>query len=165
MLLNLASPFINSPLSIRLSHMVRYSCLSHGYDAQTQIHPTLFNTPLLSLASVKRPRCLHITWLHQTPRMVPSMPDFVLVVDEEKLSLIEWHAENQKLNPSHYGCSRVLSAARCAQIHKSPPAAFIAPLSILEFPSADYGAIQRVVKPCIHTHTCIHTYMHLEHCI
>eukprot|EP01055_Gregarina_sp_Pseudo9_P005294 Gregarina_sp_Pseudo_9__5293@NODE_612_length_2492_cov_14_746025_g578_i0_p1_GENE_NODE_612_length_2492_cov_14_746025_g578_i0NODE_612_length_2492_cov_14_746025_g578_i0_p1_ORF_typecomplete_len453_score69_96Tam41_Mmp37/PF09139_11/3_1e51_NODE_612_length_2492_cov_14_746025_g578_i04661824 len=79
-------------------------------------------------------------------KVIPSLPDFLLVVDESQASLAEWHSENMLLNKDHYSGRRLFPSSAVATFQTLRPKVFMSPLSILEFPYGKFGTVQKLVK-------------------
>eukprot|EP01054_Gregarina_sp_Poly1_P007882 Gregarina_sp_Poly_1__7881@NODE_447_length_8324_cov_110_573453_g365_i0_p2_GENE_NODE_447_length_8324_cov_110_573453_g365_i0NODE_447_length_8324_cov_110_573453_g365_i0_p2_ORF_typecomplete_len458_score78_80Tam41_Mmp37/PF09139_11/7_9e53_NODE_447_length_8324_cov_110_573453_g365_i0331376 len=88
---------------------------------------------------------------NKAAKVIPSLPDFILVIDEFQTSLSDWHSENMMLNKDHYSCKRLFPASTAATLQTLRPRVFMSPLSIVEFPYGKFGSVQKMVKYMVTT--------------
>lgn len=82
-------------------------------------------------------------------RPTPTLIDFIFVVDEDKISLDNWHAENYRLNPTHYGAfaSALITRQQQSVIKRFPGLpVFFSPLAQLQFYDQNNNQIPQLTK-------------------
>eukprot|EP01057_Protomagalhaensia_wolfi_P005924 Protomagalhaensia_wolfi_Nauph_80__5923@NODE_77_length_3935_cov_38_339322_g58_i0_p1_GENE_NODE_77_length_3935_cov_38_339322_g58_i0NODE_77_length_3935_cov_38_339322_g58_i0_p1_ORF_typecomplete_len454_score75_34Tam41_Mmp37/PF09139_11/5_6e53LuxS/PF02664_15/0_14_NODE_77_length_3935_cov_38_339322_g58_i025403901 len=82
----------------------------------------------------------------RSANVVPSLPDFILVVDDSKASLTEWHQQNMMLNKDHYSLRRIMTPTATSILQAIRPKVFMSPLSLCEFRASSSGSVQKLIK-------------------